>query len=98
MSTTQTYVLVHPVELGKENITELVLKPTGGAFRNFKQRGNADGTVEVCHYDNAVVAVRMSGRPDVLVDRLHPEDMMALSGLAMSFFGSGQKTETSPSP
>ena len=92
------YVLEYPVQFGSELVTELTLTPSGGAFRGFKQGAKADGSmVEVDYHAGAVVAVRMAGRPDVFADRLDPSDLVALSGLAQSFFASGRQTQTSPS-
>jgi hypothetical protein len=88
-----TYTLEYPVQFGSELVTQLVLTPSAGAFRGFKQAAAADGTmVQVDYHAAAVVAVRMAGRPDVFADKLDPADMIALSGLAQSFFASGRQT------
>lgn len=94
-----TYTLEYPVQFGKELVTELTLTPSAGAFRGFKQTAATNGTMlEVDYHAGALVAVRMAGRPDVFADKLDPYDMVALSGLAQSFFASGRQTQTSPSP
>lgn len=92
------YTLEYPVQFGSELVTELTLTPSAGAFRGFKQSAAADGTIQVDYHASAVVAIRMAGRPDVFVDKLDPADMVALSGLAQSFFASGRQTSTSQSP
>lgn len=93
------YTLEYPVQFGSELVTELTLTPTAGAFRGFRQAvDQTTGKVELDYHAAAVVAVRMAGRPDVFADKLDPSDMLALGGLAQSFFVSGRQTQTSPSP
>lgn len=89
------YTLEYPIEFGKETIVELELRPSAGAFRGFKQTMSVEGTVTFEPHAAALVALRMAGRPDVLLDKLDPSDMMALAGLAQSFFVSGRQTQTS---
>lgn len=92
-----TYALKVPVQLGDETISELTLTPVAKAFKGFKQKIAADGsTMEFDAYEAAACAVRMSGQPPALLDKLHPSDMMALGGLAISFFASGQGTGSTP--
>lgn len=94
-----TYTLEYPVQFGSELVATLTLTPSAGAFRGFAQKASADGTmVEIEYHAAAVVAVRMAGRPDVFADKLDPVDMVALAGLAQSFFARGPRTQTSPSP
>ena len=88
------YVLEYPVQFGSELVTELELKPSAGAFRGFKQTMSADGTVTFEPHAAARVALLMAGRPEVLLDKLDPSDMLALAGLAQSFFVSGRQTQT----
>lgn len=90
------YVLEYPVQFGSELVTELTLTPTAGAFRGFKQTAAPDGSVELDYYAAAVVAVKMAGKPDLFANHLDPADMVALGGIAQSFFASGRQTQTSP--
>lgn len=91
------YTLEYPVQFGSELVTELTLTPSAGAFRGFKMTADAaGGRIDFDPHAAAVVGVRMAGRPDVFADKLDPSDMMALGGLAQSFFASGRQTQTSP--
>lgn len=94
---TTTYKLLHPVQFGSETITELELKPVAKAFKGYKQKVDSEGNTEFDMYASALIAVRMSGRPDAVADLLHPADMAALAGEALGFFASGLPTGNGPS-
>jgi hypothetical protein len=88
----ESYTLKHPVQYGSETVTELALKPCAKAFKGFSQEMAVEGSITYAPYDLARVAVRMSGRPDPFLDLMHPDDMFALSEVALRFLGSGLTT------
>lgn len=91
-----TYPLKYPVMLGNEEVKELTLTPVARAFKGFKQKVSGDGGVEFDSYEAAACAIRMTGHPPALLEKLHPEDMMALGGLALGFLAPGQPTGKTP--
>lgn len=93
----EKYTLKFPVQFGSETVTTLDLKPSAGAFKGFKQEVDPDGGVVFDPYASALVAVRMSGRPEAFAKELHPADMMALATVAMRFFSDGLEAGSAPS-
>lgn len=94
-----TLQLEKPIQFGKELITELVLRPSAKAFRDFSLPMKADGTILFQPYELASVGVRMARYPSAVVDMLAPEDMIQLAHQVMDFFApAGPKTGSEPSP
>ena len=76
-----------------EPITELSLKPTAKAFRDFKLSMRPDGGFDFAPYDLATIGVKLAGHPvPVVVDLLDPADMMELATVVLGFFGSALPT------
>lgn len=92
----EKYTLKFPVQFGTETVTTLELKPCARAFKGFKLEVGEDTQV-FDPYAGALVAVRMSGRPEAFAAELHPADMVALSKVALSFFSSGLEAGSAPS-
>lgn len=96
----ESYELVCPITLAGQEVRELRFRPTARAFRGFEQKvsQSADGiTVTSNPYAAAVVACKMAGQPEAFADQLHPADMVALSGIALSFLAAGPPTGRTPS-
>ena len=84
-----TIKLSTPVQLGEnsEPITELVLKPTARAFRDFSLATKGDGGAVFQLYELAKIGMRMASQPAPLLDKMDPADMMELAGAVMGFLG-----------
>jgi len=85
------YKLAHPVDFGKEQITEIEMKPTGKAMRDFKMRIHSDESIEIEPFRLAELGLTMAGKPRVIAEMMHPEDVTALGIAAMAFIMPGQK-------
>lgn len=86
-----TIKLRKPLQLTKETeIDELVLKPSGRAFRDFEIEMNEDGSFIFKPYSCAIVGLKMAGytaSAAKLVDQLHPKDQVAVGAAVFRFFG-----------
>jgi hypothetical protein len=83
--------LREPVKLGAVTVDSLTLKPSGRAFRNFSLPMTADGGILFQPYELAAVGVKMAGHPAILVDKLHPADLIEVAQAVMGFLGGGLK-------
>lgn len=79
--------LSQPIEFGKDNlISELDLKPTARAFKEFALPMKPDGGFLFQPYDLAVVGMKMAGHPAALADKLSVEDMNEIAQAVIGFF------------
>jgi len=82
-----------PVEMAKDEvITTLTLKPSARHFRDVSIVSNPDQSFVFEPYKLALVGAKMAGQTAVLVDKLHPADMMEVSTAVLGFIGSGRGT------
>lgn len=86
-SSSETIKLSVPVEFGKEQepVTELVIKPTTRAFREFSLPMTKEGTIMYQPYELAKVGCQMAGHTPGFVDRLNPKDMNNVAQVVLSF-------------
>ncbi len=91
------YVLLHPIEYGKERIEQLELKPAGRHMRDFKLKLGADESIEFEPYRCAEQGLLLAGKPPTLADKMHPADLTGLAMVFMSFILPGPKTGKSAS-
>jgi hypothetical protein len=88
------YVLRHPVDFGKERITELEMKPTGRHMRDFKMKmgmGDEELTILVEFYTLCQLGLTLAGKPRVIADSMHPADIVGVGMLVLGFIMPGQK-------
>src|SRR5690242_7316417 len=82
--------LKHPIQFGEDMVETLTIKPTARAFRDFGLPMQQDGTIIFQPYPLAGVGIRMAGRPNALLDRMHPEDMWEVAQVALGFIVPGR--------
>ena len=90
--------LSSPVQFGRdaEPITELTLKPTARAFKEFTLPMKDDGTVMFQPYELAKVGLKLAGHPAPVLDLMDPADMMEVAAAVANFLGTPLKTGTTP--
>lgn len=81
-----TLKLEQPIDLGSEKITELCVKWSPRALRQYSLPMSADGMILYQPYQLAQIGLSMSGKPDVLVDKMGAKDFQALARAVMGFF------------
>lgn len=82
------FILKTPVKFGSEEISELEVKPTGRALRDFTLP-MSEGKVDYQPHVLAVVGLKMSGKligADKIADEMTVEDLNGLAKIVMSFF------------
>lgn len=87
MAAPVTLTLRAPVQFGKDSepISELVLKPSAKAFRDFALPMQGDGTILFQPYELAKVGLRLAGQPAPVLDMLDPADMWELAQAVLGF-------------
>jgi tail assembly chaperone E/41/14-like protein len=97
MSQTVTVKLESPIILGEKipPTAELVFRTTvvAGDLRGIKFSGLADMSVD----DLLKVAGRLSGQPDIVMNRLELADLATVTEHVNRFLNPGQKTPDAPS-
>lgn len=95
-------VLKHPVQFGKELIEQLEMKPSCRSFREYElPMEMVDGgrnRVLFRPYELARVGLHMAGKPQAVLDKMHPEDMWEVANRVMGFIGVGPTTGSDGSP
>lgn len=80
-----TIVLRCPAQFGKEEIRELVLRPSSRALKEFALPMDPGGKIDYQPYACAIVGVRMAGHPAALVDKLDPRDLNEVGQTVLAF-------------
>lgn len=96
-------VLKHPVDFGsKERIEELQLKPNCRSFREYElpmeMVEGGRNRVLFRPYELARVGLHMAGKPQAVLDKMHPEDMWEVANRVMGFIGVAPTTGSDDSP
>jgi hypothetical protein len=96
-------VLGHPVDFGaKERIEQLELKPNCRSFREYElpmeMVEGGRNRVLFRPYELARVGLHMAGRPQAVLDKMHPEDMWEVANRVMGFIGVAPTTGSGDSP
>lgn len=88
-----TVKLTHPVQWGKETVTELVMTPNARFFRDVELTTTGNG-ITYKPYPLAVAGVSMAGRAAgaaTFVDKMHPADMNEVAQHVIVFLVPGPK-------
>lgn len=88
-----TIKLRHPVQWGKETVTELVMTPTARFFRDVEITA-AEGKITYKPYPLAVAGVSMAGKgagAAAFVDKMHPADMNEVAQAVIVFLAPDPK-------
>jgi len=74
-----------PAQFGKDTISELTLKPSSRALKEFALPMDPSGKIDYQPYACAQVGVRMAGQPMALVDKLDPRDLNEVGQTVLGF-------------
>jgi hypothetical protein len=86
----KTYTLKHPVDVGSQTITTLTFKrPIGAHVRRFPFQNPTAG-------DLLDIGAKMCEQPQVVMDKLDLEDILAITQLVADFLPDGLLTGLKP--
>ena len=85
-----------PIKVGAELVTDLTLKSTARAWKDFSLPMSAEGKIDFQPYVLAQVGLKMAAQAPGLVDHMDAADMFRLSQVVMSFFGLSQSDGSTP--